>query len=74
MAWLARSIANSLKLDVDDDDDDQLNVTASKSKHPPNTIADQSLHLPDSPTHSQSSSSSTPTPKGVKDDILSEGP
>ncbi|XP_062101650.1 uncharacterized protein LOC133807374 [Humulus lupulus] len=69
MAWLARSIANSLKLDVDDDDGDQSNVTASKSTPASNTDTDQRLHLTDSPTHSQSSSSSTPTPKGVKDDI-----
>ncbi|KAF4375173.1 hypothetical protein F8388_017319 [Cannabis sativa] len=70
MSWLARSIANSLKLDDNDDDDHQPNVTASKSSPAPNTDAHQTLHLSDSPTHSQSSSSSsTPTPKGVKDDI-----
>ncbi|POO00675.1 BSD domain containing protein [Trema orientale] len=70
MSWLARSIANSLKLDDDEDTDDSIpNVAAPNSPPGPNPAGDQPHRPGDSPTHSSSSASSTPTSRGVKDDI-----
>jgi hypothetical protein len=59
MSWLARSIANSLKLDDNDNDDEDTNINANAAdpKSPPKP-------KPDSP-----SSPSTPSPRGVRDDI-----
>ncbi|GMI86512.1 hypothetical protein like AT3G49800 [Hibiscus trionum] len=60
MSWLARSIANSLKLD--DDDDDQTNG----AEHPKPEF-DPNLNRSSSPN---SHSSSDPnTPRGVKEDL-----
>ncbi|KDP32100.1 hypothetical protein JCGZ_12561 [Jatropha curcas] len=72
MSWLARSIANSLKLEDDDDDNDQYNnntpnpnVTDSKSPSNP-----QSDHQTQSPSPSSpSSTTSATTPRGVKEDL-----
>lgn len=62
MSWLARSIANSLKLDDDDDDDDRTNAAVdSKPESEPNP--NQA-----SPSHSHSSSDPN-TPRGVKEDL-----
>ncbi|KAL5556763.1 hypothetical protein UlMin_038999 [Ulmus minor] len=66
MAWLARSIANSLNLDDNDDDTNpKANVAASKS--PPATIPDADQNPP--PADSPSSAPSTPSARGVKDDL-----
>ncbi|CAN0864924.1 hypothetical protein LINGRAHAP2_LOCUS9079 [Linum grandiflorum] len=59
MSWLARSIANSLKLD---DDDTDGNDDHNDSKSPPTADSDQ--HSP-----SSAASSTTTTPRGVKEDI-----
>ncbi|KAG6594961.1 hypothetical protein SDJN03_11514, partial [Cucurbita argyrosperma subsp. sororia] len=71
MSWLARSIANSLKLD--DDDGDDVNAGGNpKSPFNSDSISDQ-YHQTDSPSRSSSSSSSssssTPTARGVKEDL-----
>ncbi|XP_007047586.2 PREDICTED: uncharacterized protein LOC18611318 [Theobroma cacao] len=60
MSWLARSIANSLKLD--DDDDDHTNA-APNPKPESDSNPNQS-----SPSHSHSSSDPN-TPRGVKEDL-----
>ncbi|KAJ7944547.1 BSD domain containing protein [Quillaja saponaria] len=72
MSWLARSIANSLKLD-DDDDDNEANDNAKtfntfneadvKSSPKPESEANQS------DSQSPSSTTSTPTARGVKEDL-----
>ncbi|GLT75366.1 hypothetical protein SLA2020_470970 [Shorea laevis] len=60
MSWLARSIANSLRLD---DEDGQNNAVG------PEQPADSQSHQ-SSPTHSHSPSSTDPnTPRGVKEDL-----
>ena len=60
MSWLARSIANSLKLD--EDDDDHTNAALNpKSESDPNPTQS-------SPSHSRSSSDPN-TPRGVKEDL-----
>ncbi|KAA0036402.1 putative BSD domain-containing protein [Cucumis melo var. makuwa] len=66
MAWLARSIANSLKLD-DDDEDEPNAVPNPKSPLKSNSLSNQ-YHRTESPS-SPSSSSSTPTARGVKEDL-----
>ncbi|KAH7520326.1 hypothetical protein FEM48_Zijuj08G0132200 [Ziziphus jujuba var. spinosa] len=62
MSWLARSIANSLKLDDDNENEvvasNDNNATAPKSPSKLNPDADSST-----------SASSTPTARGVKDDL-----
>ncbi|XP_073310456.1 uncharacterized protein [Primulina huaijiensis] len=55
MSWLARSIANSLKLD---DDEDDVRTDKPESEHP------EGPHL-----QSDDASSPTSTPRGVKDDL-----
>lgn len=60
MSWLARSIANSLKLDDDDDDVVAANDNAAAPKSPSKLNPD---------ADSSSSASSTPTGRGVKDDL-----
>lgn len=63
MSWLARSIANSLKLDDDDHEDtDHANTTA-------NVTAPNSSPPPDPEADSATDSPSTPTAKGVKEDL-----
>lgn len=66
MSWLARSIANSLKLD-DDDDNGNDDVPIANAKSPPesNPQADSS------PSHSSASPSPSPSPtaRGVKEDL-----
>ncbi|KAJ0230436.1 hypothetical protein HA466_0307910 [Hirschfeldia incana] len=57
MAWLARSIANSLKIDEDDDDDKEKTVDSKPIEDP---VSDQ----PSSPSALKSQS-----PRGVKEDI-----
>ncbi|KGN48628.1 uncharacterized protein LOC101215762 [Cucumis sativus] len=66
MAWLARSIANSLKLD-DDDEDEPNAVPNPKSPLKSDSLSNQ-YHRTESPS-SPSSSSSTPTARGVKEDL-----
>ncbi|XP_022751178.1 uncharacterized protein LOC111299921 [Durio zibethinus] len=62
MSWLARSIANSLKLD--EDDNDRSNVAPNPKPESDPTITQSS------PSHSHSDSSSDPnTPRGVKEDL-----
>ncbi|XVF61391.1 hypothetical protein PTKIN_Ptkin08bG0125600 [Pterospermum kingtungense] len=64
MSWLARSIANSLKLDEDEDDDVHNHAAPNPNPKPesdPNP--NQS-----SPSHSHSSSDPN-TPRGVKEDL-----
>lgn len=67
MSWFARSIANSLKLDDDEDNDTDnkpnANATASNSPPQSNPEADSSLN------HSSASASSSPTARGVKEDL-----
>ncbi|KAJ8765695.1 hypothetical protein K2173_014817 [Erythroxylum novogranatense] len=70
MSWLARSIANSLKLDDDDGDGDRH----GGSQHNVNTLnepdAVKSSSSPEADQHSESSSTTTTTtPRGVKEDI-----
>ncbi|KAE8707013.1 hypothetical protein F3Y22_tig00110387pilonHSYRG00596 [Hibiscus syriacus] len=62
MSWLARSIANSLKLDEDDDEDDHTNAAVNpKPEFDPD---------PNQASPSFSHSSSDPnTPRGVKEDL-----
>lgn len=68
MSWLARSIANSLKLD--DDEDDENASGNSKSPLKSDSLSDQYHHTDSSSQSSQSSSSSsTPTARGVKEDL-----
>ncbi|TYI89118.1 hypothetical protein E1A91_D03G031900v1 [Gossypium mustelinum] len=62
MSWLARSIANSLKLDDDDDDDDDRTNAAVDPKPESDPNPNQA-----SP-HSHSSSDPN-TPRGVKEDL-----
>ncbi|KAJ7952727.1 BSD domain containing protein [Quillaja saponaria] len=66
MSWLARSIANSLKLDEDDANDNAraLNSPNAEELNSPESEANQS----DSQS-SSSSTSSTPTARGVKEDL-----
>jgi|UniRef100_A0A2N9HJY7 hypothetical protein len=67
MSWLARSIANSLKLDNDEEDEHtNPNADATDPKSPQKSIpeADQHHHQPDSP-----SSPSNQSPRGVKEDL-----
>ncbi|MBA0851861.1 hypothetical protein Goshw_027817 [Gossypium schwendimanii] len=60
MSWLARSIANSLKLD-DDDDDDRTNAAVDpKPESDPN---------PNQASPHSHSSSDPNTPRGVKEDL-----
>uniref|UniRef100_A0A2N9HEG0 Uncharacterized protein n=1 Tax=Fagus sylvatica TaxID=28930 RepID=A0A2N9HEG0_FAGSY len=64
MSWLARSIANSLKLDNDEEDEHtNPNADATDPKSPQKSIpeADQHHHQPDSP-----SSPSNQSPRGVQ--------
>ncbi|XVF59228.1 hypothetical protein PTKIN_Ptkin07bG0259000 [Pterospermum kingtungense] len=61
MSWLARSIANSLRLDEDDDDHSNASPNP-KPESDPNPIRS-------SPSHSHSSSSDPNTPRGVKEDL-----
>lgn len=61
MSWLARSIANSLRLDDDDDNDNGAVVDPQQPKPEPDQQPPQSL--------SPSSSSSNTTPRGVKEDL-----
>lgn len=62
MSWLARSIANSLKLD-DDEHDDYHNSSNANSTNQSKPETDQNQTDPQSP-------SSTPnTPRGVKEDL-----
>ncbi|CAL1371982.1 unnamed protein product [Linum trigynum] len=67
MSWLARSIANTLKLDDDDADgsEDHHNLSAGESgaKDP------KSSPTAESDEHSPSSTISSTTPRGVKEDI-----
>ncbi|CAI0405507.1 unnamed protein product [Linum tenue] len=67
MSWLARSIANTLKLDDDDADgsEDHHNLSAGESgaKDPKSSPAAESDE------HSPSSTISSTTPRGVKEDI-----
>lgn len=69
MSWLARSIANSLKLDDDDEDDENAGGNP-KSPLKSDSVSDR-YHQTDSPSQSSqsSSSSSTPTARGVKEDL-----
>ncbi|GLT46825.1 hypothetical protein SLA2020_205550 [Shorea laevis] len=63
MSWLARSIANSLRLDDDDDAGDENN--AVNSERPIDSKSHQS-----SPSHSNPPSSTGPdSPRGVKEDL-----
>uniref|UniRef100_A0A2N9GZE7 Uncharacterized protein n=1 Tax=Fagus sylvatica TaxID=28930 RepID=A0A2N9GZE7_FAGSY len=67
MSWLARSIANSLKLDDDEEDEHtNPNADATDPKSPQKSIpeTDQHHHQPDSP-----SSPSNQSPRGVKEDL-----
>ncbi|GMY11939.1 BSD domain containing protein [Fagus crenata] len=67
MSWLARSIANSLKLDDEEEDEHtNPNADATDPKSPQKSIpeADQHHHQPDSP-----SSPSNQSPRGVKEDL-----
>ncbi|XP_022775081.1 uncharacterized protein LOC111317039 [Durio zibethinus] len=62
MSWLARSIANSLKLDEEEDDNDLTNAAPNwKPESDPNPNLS-------SPSHSHSSSDPN-TPRGVKEDL-----
>ena len=67
MSWLARSIANSLKLD-DDEEDEHTNPNADatdpKSLQKSIPEADQHHHQPDSP-----SLPSNQSPRGIKEDL-----
>ncbi|KAF2295614.1 hypothetical protein GH714_033307 [Hevea brasiliensis] len=68
MSWLARSIANSLKLDDDDDDTTVLpNPNVTESKSPP--IPQSDHHSKSSSPTSPSSTASATTPRGVKEDL-----
>ncbi|KAJ9170539.1 hypothetical protein P3X46_018640 [Hevea brasiliensis] len=67
MSWLARSIANSLKLDDDDDDDRSPNPNVTESKSPP--IPQSDHHSKSSSPTSPSSTASATTPRGVKEDL-----
>ncbi|XP_038994839.1 uncharacterized protein LOC120118996 [Hibiscus syriacus] len=60
MSWLARSIANSLKLDEDVDDDTNPAVNPKSEFDPdPNQASPSNSHSPSDPN----------TPRGVKDDL-----
>ena len=67
MSWLARSIANSLKLEDDDEEDEENAGGNLKSPLKSDSVSNQ-YHQTDSPSPS-SSSSSTPTARGVKEDL-----
>lgn len=67
MSWLARSIANSLKLDDDDDDGHYPNPNVTDSKSPP--IPQPDPHVNSSSPPSPSSTASANTPRGVKEDL-----
>ncbi|KAJ4910554.1 BSD domain-containing protein [Raphanus sativus] len=60
MAWLARSIANSLKIDEDEDDDEKETIIKENPIQDPGS--DQQPSSPSSALKSQS-------PRGVKEDI-----
>ncbi|MBA0677776.1 hypothetical protein Goari_019165 [Gossypium aridum] len=60
MSWLARSIANSLKLDEDDDDDRTNAAVDPKPESDPN---------PNQASPHSHSSSDPNTPRGVKEDL-----
>ncbi|GAV57735.1 BSD domain-containing protein [Cephalotus follicularis] len=60
MAWLARSIANSLKFD-DDEEDEEANTTSNATQSKSNNN--------DMQTQSSSPSSTPNTPRGVKEDL-----
>ncbi|KAF5749683.1 hypothetical protein HS088_TW03G00008 [Tripterygium wilfordii] len=63
MSWLARSIANSLKIDDEDDENDMDNSNSPN----PRSESDPNPSINSHP--SASSPSSTSTPRGVKEDI-----
>ncbi|KAE9596711.1 putative BSD domain-containing protein [Lupinus albus] len=62
MSWLARTIANSLRLDEEEDKEDLHN-------NDDNLISTQSKSELESDPQSPSSSASTPTARGVKEDL-----
>ncbi|KAE9606827.1 hypothetical protein Lal_00025636 [Lupinus albus] len=65
MSWLARTIANSLRLDDDDDDDEEKDIHNNGD----NLKSPQNKSESESDPHSPSSSTSTPTARGVKEDL-----
>lgn len=70
MSWLARSIANSLKLDDDDEDDDDRSPNSnvdSNSNSASNPQSDDHAQSPSPP--SPSSTVAATTPRGVKEDL-----
>lgn len=70
MSWLARTIANSLKLDEEEEEPNPHNNNGADLKSPPNKSESEATQT-DSQSQSESPSSSThsPTARGVKEDI-----
>ncbi|KAK4844006.1 hypothetical protein QYF36_015238 [Acer negundo] len=65
MSWLARSIANSLKLEDDDDD----NVDVDEHNHSPTTSNDINSASPNPESDHDQQQSTAHTPRGVKEDL-----
>ncbi|KAK3211003.1 hypothetical protein Dsin_015709 [Dipteronia sinensis] len=63
MSWLARSIANSLKLDDDDD------VEVDEHNHSPTTSTDINSTSPNPESDHDKQQSTAHTPRGVKEDL-----
>lgn len=69
MSWIARSIANTLKLDDDDDDKEHQHANPNADSTDPNSPLKPDQHHLDHQTESPSSQSSNQSPRGVKEDL-----
>ena len=76
MSWLARSIANSLRLDDDDEEEEEEEQQQPQQKHAPNAEPTTNTHITNNdpkslikPESDPQSEPATPTARGVKDDL-----